>query len=141
VSGPPSPSPSRPPSPPPSPRPKSHSSVGLNTTSSAPSYVDVGTSTMECWYYPTQTIVHPIHETPVLPPPPYRSSESLYGYGPLTFEAPTCGLTYSSNQAVDRSVTSGHSHAHCVTIPTVVYTACCQSSVLQGYPSLEGLHI
>lgn len=53
------------------------------------------------------------------------------------FEVPAYGLTYCGNQAVN----SGYSHGPCVTMPMVMCRACCQASVLQGYPCLGGLHI
>uniref|UniRef100_A0A093UXT8 Uncharacterized protein n=1 Tax=Talaromyces marneffei PM1 TaxID=1077442 RepID=A0A093UXT8_TALMA len=135
-SGPPSPSPS-----PPLPKPESQSSVGLDMSPSMPSNVDVGTSTRDYWYYSTQTVRDPIHQPPVLSPPPYTSTDASYPYGPSMFEAPTCALTYCSNPAADGCFESGHSQVFCVTVPMVMYTACCQGSILQGYPCIGGLHI
>lgn len=129
---------SHPPPSPPLPAPKPHSTAGLDMMPSVPSYVDIGTSTSDHWYYHTQPVVCLNHQTPVSPPPPYTSSESLHGCWPSTFAVPACGLAHCGNQAI---YGSGHNHYPCVTVPMTMCSACCEALVLQGYPCLEALHI
>lgn len=103
-------------------------------TSSVSSYVDVGADPLDYWYYPPQTVVY---QTPVAPPRPYTSAESLYGYGPSMFNVPAYGFTYCSNHVMNL----GHSHCACDTVPMVMCCTCCQYLIQQGYPCLKEPHI